>query len=261
MIPLILASSLFLSCNRTKERSIQPAKDYALLHQNLSEIIPIVIHTGQSHSYLVDRLRSGTDTLNSCATYHYLQGDTVDISQSPVQFEITFSQCYDFDNELKNGTLKCIQYEYFNVDSSNCFVTFDAFSLNGNLISGSFNLRKQDGNNYKISTSNLEIIVGTRAIRYQGAMTYQMSTGAYVDLLYDNSLVVIDNSVLTDRYGTEVEIRNEGIGKSLACKWFSSGFVELEDNEAESIVLDFGTGSCDNDATVTNTNEDIIIEL
>lgn len=258
---VIATSILLIGCNRNSERSIQPARDYALMQEGLSNVIPLVIHTGQSETYLLGVLEAGVDTLNSCATYLYLDGDTLDITNEPIQYEVTFSQCIDHDEELKNGSLQCIQYDYFNVDSSSCFVTFDAFSIDNHILNGSMNIRRIDGNNYKISTANLKLIVGTREVNYSGSLFYNMGTGSDVNLLYDNSVVMSDAGSLNDRYGNNYVVNNEGISKILSCNWFNTGFVELEDIEGESIILDYGAGACDNQATVTYSGKDIVIDL
>lgn len=257
---LVVAFSI-VSCNRNTEKSIQPARDYVLIQEGLSNVIPLIIHTGQSQTYLMDNFHAGFDTLNSCASYVYLTGDTLDITNDPIQYEITFSQCTDHDEELKNGSLQCILYDYFNVDSSSCFVSFDAFSINNNILSGSVTIKRTSGNNYKISTSNLKLIVGTREINYSGSLFYNMSTGGDVNLLYDNDITVSDAGSLNDRYSNDYTVNNEGISKSLSCNWFNQGFVELEDIEGESIVLDYGAGACDNHATVTYSGDDVVINL
>lgn len=259
---LIFALGLIIvSCNRNTEKSIQPARDYILIQEGLSNVLPLVIHTGQSESYLLEALSNGFDTLNSCATYIYLDGDTLDITNNPMQFEIAFSQCNDMDGELKNGSLQCILYDYFNVDSSSCFVTFDAFSLNNNILSGSLTIKRVGGNSYKIATTNLKLIVGTREINYEGSLLYSMGTGSDVNFLYDNFISVNDEGSLNDRYGDVFTINNDGISKELDCEWFNNGFVELEDVDGESIVLDYGAGTCDEHATVTYSGEDIVINL
>lgn len=260
-IYIITATLFFISCNRNTEKSIQPARDYILIQEGLSNVVPLIIHTGQAESYLMNTFHAGSDTLNSCANYAYLAGDTLDITNDPIQFEISFSQCTDHDNELKNGSLQCILYDYFNVDSSSSFVTFDAFSINNNILSGSLNIKRIGGNNYKVSTSNLKLIVGTREINYSGSLYYNMSTGSDVNLLYDNAITVIDAGSLNDRYGNDYTVNNEGISKNLSCNWFNNGFVELEDVEGESIVLDYGAGACDNHATVTYSGDDVVINL
>lgn len=256
-----LLSLTLYSCNRNTERSIQPARDYVLMHEGLSNVIPLVIHTGQSQTYLLDVLNYGADTLNSCASYVYLAGDTLDITNSPMQYEISFSQCSDMDHELKNGNLSCILYDYFNVDSASCFVSFDAFSVNNNILSGSLTIKRTGGNAYRVSTTNLKLIIGTREINYAGAIIYNMGTGGNVNLLLDNFIMVSDEGSLNDRYGNDFTINNEGISKELNCDWFNDGFVELEDVDGESIVLDYGAGSCDNNGTVTYSGEDILINL
>ncbi|MCB9195639.1 MAG: hypothetical protein H6600_06090 [Flavobacteriales bacterium] len=262
ILPIVfLISIVLIGCNRTAEKSLQPARDYILIQEGLSNVVPLLIHTGQSQAYLHDVLSSGMDTLNSCATYTYLDGDTIDISVNPMQYEITYSQCNDYDQELKNGTLQCILYEYFNVDSADCFVAFDAFSINDNILSGSITIKRIGGNDYKISTSNLKLIIGTREINYSGSLFYSMGTGGNANLLYDNYISVSDEGSLNDRYGNDFTVNTEGISKELNCEWFNGGFVELEDIEGESIVLDYGAGACDNSATVTYSGEDVVINL
>ncbi len=261
VVVIAFICSILMSCNRTSEKSIQPARDYLLIQECLSNVVPLVIHTGQSEAYLYETLSNEEDTLNSCASYIYLDGDTLDITNEPMQFEITFSQCTDYDLELKNGTLQCILYDYFNVDSASCFVAFDAFSINNNILSGSLTIKRAGGNSYKVSTSNLKLIIGTREINYAGSLTYNMGTGGNANWLLDNFITVSDEGTLNDRYGHDFNVNNEGISKVLECDWFNNGFVELEDTDGESIVLDYGVGACDNQATVTYSGEDVVIDL
>lgn len=261
LVFIIFLGLILIGCNRNQGKSIQPARDYVLIQESLSNVIPLVIHTGQSEAYLLQALSDGFDTLNSCASYVYLAGDTLDISLDPIQYEITFSQCTDHDSELKNGSLQCILYDYFNVDSASCFVSFDAFSIDNNILSGSLNIKRLSGNNYKITTTNLKLIVGTREINYEGSLIYNMGTGSDVDWLFDNFINVSDAGSLNDRYSNELTINNEGISKGLDCNWFNAGFVQLEDLSGESLVLDYGAGSCDNHATVTYSGEDTVIDL
>lgn len=257
----MIFSGILMSCNRTTERKLEPARDYALIQEGLSNVVPLIIHTGQSDNFLLETLKNGIDTLNSCATYTYLDGDTLDISNEPMQYEITFQQCIDRDMELKNGGLQCILYDYFNVDSSSCFVSFNSFSINDNILSGSLTIKRISGNTYKISTSSLKLILGTREINYAGSLFYTMGTGSNANLLYDNVISVSDEGSLNDRYGNDYIIYTEGISKGLDCEWFNEGFVQLDDADGESTVMDYGAGSCDNHATVTFSGEDVVIDL
>ena len=58
---------LLTSCVKSKERDLQTSKDYALIQNNLSMVVPLVIHSVQSKSYVLDKINSEEDTLNSCA--------------------------------------------------------------------------------------------------------------------------------------------------------------------------------------------------
>jgi len=122
-------------------------------------------------------------------------------------------------------------------------------------------IKRVSGNTYKISTSNIKLIIGTREINYAGSLFYSMGTGADVNLLHDNNIMVSDEGSLNDRYGHEFNLFTDGISKNLYCEWFNEGFVQLEDANGESLVMDYGTGTCDNHATVTFSGEDIVIDL
>lgn len=255
MKKLLLILSLFIllgsSCTKSKERSSQAAKDYALVLSNISEVTPLIVHTIQSQAYVMDRIRNNSDTLNSCASYLYIAGDTVDIENGNVVIEVLFSQCMDFDGVLKNGSLIVNISNYFDVDSAECTVQLTDFSINNNIFSGTLNLKRKGSNEFEITTNNVNVIVGTKQISYEGTWLCTMGTGADVGLLYDNLLEVEEIGELVDKFGSLVQTIGSDLHRDLTCNWFNQGIAELEDSEGESQILDFGDGSCDNVATVT----------
>jgi hypothetical protein len=254
-LSLILSVFILLgsSCIKSKERSAQASKDYALVLSNISEVTPLIAHTIQSQAYLMDRIRSGNDTINSCANYLYISGDTVDINNENVVVEILFSQCVDFDGVLKNGSLVLNISDYFDVDSAECTVVLSDFSINNNIFSGNLKLKRKGSNQFEITTSDIKVGVGTRQISYAGRWLCNMGTGGDVTLLYDNLLEIEEEGKLVDRFGAAVQTIGTGLIRNMSCNWFNLGVSELEDEneEGESQILDFGDGSCDNIATVS----------
>jgi hypothetical protein len=257
IIVTFMAASLISGCRKSKEKSIQASKDYALVQTNISYVAPLIIHTVQSQNYMMDRIRSGQDTLNSCASYNYISGDTVDIASQNLTVEILFSQCMDFDNALKNGSLIIELENYFDADSAMCFVKFDDFSLNDNIISGNLALQRLGGNNFEVITSNLIIFVETRQIKYAGKLKFNMGTGSDALRLYDNNLTIQEEGEITDRFGNFSQTIGTDLIRSLSCNWFGEGLVEIEDVDGDSQILDFGLGTCDNLGYITYANEEI----
>ena len=257
----VLITLLFTNCRKSKEKSIQSSKDYALVQTNISHIAPLVIHTIQSQNYLLKRLRTAEDTLNSCANYTYLQGDTVDIAVQNVKFEILFVNCIDFDGALKNGSLIVDLENYFDVDSAVCNVLLDNFSINGNIMSGNISLKRIGSNNFEVQTSNVKVFVETRQISYDGKLTLNLGTGNDIQLLYDNNLAAQEEGALVDRFGNLSLSLGNDLERNFTCNWITSGFVELEDSDGDSQVLDFGIGVCDNIGVITFAEEEVTFAI
>lgn len=258
LLVLILSGA---SCTKSEERSTQASKDYALVLTDVSRVVPLVIHTIQSQSYVLERIRSSEDTLNSCASYIYIAGDTVDINNGNVVLEMLFSQCIDFDGALKNGSLILNISDYFDVDSANCSVQLTDFSINNNIFTGTLGLKRKGSNQFEVSASNLKVFVGTKQITYQGTWLCEIGTGGDVALLYDNSLKVEEEGQLIDRYGGTAQIIGSNLMRDFSCDWFSLGLVELEDEEGESQILDFGNGTCDDVGIITTGENDVTFAI
>ncbi len=252
-LSLILSFIILLAtgCTKSEEKSSQGAKDYAIVMSNIADVAPLVVHTIQSQSYVLGRIRNNSDTLNSCANYQYISGDTVDIENGNVNLEILFSQCVDFDGALKNGSLLLNISNYFDVDSATCSVILSDFSINNNIFSGTLNLKRKGSNQFEIVANNVNVVIGTRQISYEGSILCTMGTGGDAMLLYDNLLEIEEEGELVDRFGAVFQTIGTGLVRDLSCNWISEGLSELEDVEGDSQILNFGNGFCDNVATVT----------
>lgn len=245
------------SCTKSTERSIQASKDYALIMTDISLIVPLVAHTVQSKGYVMDRIRSAQDSLNSCASYLYVSGDTVDITNQNLVIEVLYSQCVDFDGAHKNGSLMLNISNYFDVDSATCSVQLKDFSINNNIFSGVINFKRKGSDEFEVSATGMQIFVGTKQILYKGSWRCEMGTGTSASFLFDNLIEVEELGTLEDRFGNVFQTIGSGLVRDLSCNWFGSGVVELEDAEGESQILDYGSGSCENVATITSVENDI----
>jgi hypothetical protein len=259
---ILLIIFVAASCRKREiDKDIQPSVDYMLIQNNLARIVPLVIHTVNNKERLNVIFADSIDTLNSCAKYFYVSGDTVDINNQDIEFKITFDMCMDADSVLKNGTVNCKIDNYLKFDGGLCRISFDDFSINGNELEGVIFITKKPGNEFTLQTIQLFQRFGTRRILYNGKMDYSMSYGALNDEMNDDVLTSADNGILTDIYNNEAEISNPGIRKSLGCSYFTNGLVEIVNDENVTQVLDIGNGACDNEIEITFEDESFIIRL
>ena len=67
----------FSSCRNETSQSIQSAKDYLVVSTGVSAVVPQVINSSKVLQYLKHLLGHQADSSNTCATYNYINGDTV----------------------------------------------------------------------------------------------------------------------------------------------------------------------------------------
>ncbi len=248
---------VFSSCVKSKEKNVQASKDFALVQTNISYIAPLVIHTIQSQAYFIERMRSNMDTLNATGVYNYISGDTVDIANENVIFEILYTQSIDIDEAFKNGSLIVEFDNYFDIDSAECSISMTDFSINNHIVSGTMTVKRIGSNQFEIKTNNFKVFIGTRQISYQGVLTCNMGTGSASSLLYDNQLEVDETGMLVDRFGALVQTIGTQLKRNFSCNWYATGITEIEDAEGNSQILDFGNGTCDNLGLISSGDTEI----
>jgi hypothetical protein len=136
-------------------------------------------------------------------------------------------------------------------------VTFEGFSIDGNQLEGSKSIVKvkENGNGNKeathtvdlsltLSTGEVVTLVGTR-VREKIEGDDTLLRGDDVYSISGNWKFVNKNGV--EFTGTIIE----NLRREYACKYIVSGVTEISKN-GNVYTLDFGDGSCDNKATLTN---------
>lgn len=250
----------FSSCKK-REKNIQASQDYAHFQNDLSAIIPLAIHLAQSKSYLNHILISQKDSLSTCASINYTSGDTSQISNAPIQFNLRYENCIDTDGFTKNGVINCTLSNYLSINGGSCVITLNSFRINDRVLSGSILITHTSGYDFKIATTHFVTKVGKRSYSYDGFLDYTITNGNNMALLTDNSVTVSDNGEFYDRFGKSYIVDNQGITRYLNCGYYSSGIVEIVNEDNTTQVLDFGVGQCSSQANVTFAEDVFTISL
>jgi len=251
-------------CKKRREKNIQPSKDFALISNDIQTIIPLVSTLTRTGDQIRTAIATGIDSLNTCATFTLVSGDTLNVSNSsPLTFDIDFgSGCVDLDDKHKKGVIRCTLYGYFSNIGANCSCSFIDFEIGGNVLSGNISITNTGALSMLITTSNLNLKVGKKYIYIDTDIrSTQLAGELSPSNLLDNSYLLTSTAVLTDRYGKEYDVFGEDLYKHYSCKWIAGGFAELNDDDNDVQVIEFGENACDNEAVISIDEKVYDIEL
>lgn len=259
---ITLVGFFITSCKQNTAKTIQPARDYALIFREISSVIPIAVLETQSTQKIKTILTDSTDTLNTCASFYYISGDTSTSSFQNINFNIDYkSGCVTNDNSFKEGIINCYSFFPFSSSEGKISLNFSNFRVDGNLFSGTIVVQKTT-EGFKATSNNLSISVGKKAIVYSGTSKWVTTIPITSDtLIVDNHYQVSDSCQLTSRYGDAYTCVSTNLYKLCDCRWFTEGITEIVDSQNETQIIDYGKGTCENKATVSSNNDVYNVDL
>ncbi|CAL2090997.1 hypothetical protein [Tenacibaculum sp. 190524A05c] len=138
-------------------------------------------------------------------------------------------------------------------------VTFEEFSVDGNQLEGSKSVVKvkenANGNKEATHTVDLTLTLSTgEVVTLEGTRTREKIEGDDTFLRGDDVYLISGNWKFVNKNGVEFTGNIiEKLRREYACKYIVSGITEISKN-GNVYTLDFGDGSCDNKATLTNAD-------
>jgi hypothetical protein len=153
----------------------------------------------------------------------------------------------------------------FRTTGSVISVTFEGYSVNGFAIAGIYSITNNStGNGLNISTQvtggKITYPDGTY-YNYGGAKTIVQSAGTATPAIADDEFTITGNNTLSSSDGKAVTgtIKTPLLKKN-SCRNIVSGSVDIVYNGIKAL-LDYGSGDCDNTATITVANKTETITL
>ncbi len=138
-------------------------------------------------------------------------------------------------------------------------VSFEEFSIDGNQLEGSKSIVKvkENGNGNKEATHTVDLSLTLSTgeiVTLEGTRTREKIEGDDTFLRGDDVYSISGSWKFVNKDGIEFTgTIIENLRREYACKYIVSGITEISKN-GEVYTLDFGDGSCDNKATLTNAN-------
>jgi len=198
---------------------------------------------------------------------------TIDSSGNQTIITVTYNNyCNGRNLRIKNGKIIItIEGRYADVASAyRKEVTFQNFTINGNLIEGTRVIAKDSANPYvyhiTLQNSKITFTDGTSCTRTVETRT-RTWTGGYntPNFLWDDTYTIEGTASGVNRQGKSyTHTITTPLQISLDCPWIKAGVIRFEvtdDKVTREATLDYGTGACDNIGTVTIEGKTYTIRL
>ncbi|HTJ14409.1 MAG TPA: hypothetical protein VL547_20360 [Dinghuibacter sp.] len=192
-------------------------------------------------------------------------GDTSSLSISvtpttpgvfPKTVTISFGNGFtDLWGNVYTGSISMVFTGPLSVAGNSATTTFTNYSVNSIGLSGTHVITNASAGNkiaFNIQIENAKITVGTFWVTWSANHTWTMTAGASTPWYpFDDTYSVTgQGGGSTSTNFTWTSTIQTALTKAYICPWFEAGTVQVVTNYGTG-VLDFGSGTCDNQATVT----------
>lgn len=203
-----------------------------------------------------DASRSSNHHLPSCVTVTRVRhGDTLNVT-----WEFDPAGCQMPNGRTYTGTINILRTWNRQDHEFHLYVTFsDDFSVDGIDVDGGFertHVRQNTNGNPETEFSFALTITRPNGDSMQtaGTRTREFAEGYNTPNPHDN-VWLITGSWTTTRFNGDQYVVNitQPLRKEFDCRWYVSGTMQIVKN-GRTFVLDFGNGTCDDEATLTLPN-------
>ncbi len=136
-------------------------------------------------------------------------------------------------------------------------VNFDGYAVNGYTVAGTYLVTpsiSSAGVSFKVAVTNGSITFPNGQVNtYSGTETVVQTGGLTTATVADDVYAVTGSFTYSNSNGENITgTITKALVKSFDCKNITSGTIAFVYNNTKNGVLDFGSGTCDNQATVTS---------
>ena len=258
VIALFLVA-FFASCDTNKDEnstnSFQSVKDNALSENIYNDVFEQVNSASTSSQ---DELNGGTKAvLSGCATITLTPFDTITWPKT-LTIDFGTSNCLGTDGNYRRGIIQAVLTDWYREPGSVRTVTFLDYYVNDNKVDG---MKTIENNGYNTNSNlNYDITVTNGIITKPDSSQIFWSASRNREWINgDSTWVLIDDEYLISGYTDGINSLGDTFGVTInvplhfkvGCPWMMAGEITLENQNLPDRVVDFGNGTCDNQATVT----------
>ena len=260
----------FTSCKKDKDETLDSdtsaASDNALAEGTYNDVHNIAdeASSGSLTSYLMTSGSGERGLLSTCATI------TNDTTVMPHMLTIDFgtSNCLCNDGRYRRGVINCSYSGHYRDSLATHTITFTNYFVNDNQVMGTKTVTNNGHNAaghlvYNVTVNGSIIKAsGAGTVTWNSTRTREWIQGESTPTWSDDVYLITGSASGNNAAGRSFTINiTTPLRREIGCHHFVSGVFELTPSGKPVRVVDYGTGACDNTATVTISGHTYTITL
>lgn len=275
-IATLSLSLFFLNSCKKKDNEVdtetQSVVDNSICEQEFMQIQPttnnLAINTKGTGA---KKVTANSFLLAACDTLVYISGDTTYANlSSPPKWQFSFTSCSaaNHDGVVRTGTILVTFLGKPKTAGSKAIIKMLNYKVNNNItyacdsIVVTTQASTSTTKGFQVEIINGVCTGGTGwTIKYSSNKTITMNNNGTPLVFVDDFTTVSGTSNGTNREGRNFSVTINSIIKPLNCKWITSGSLDLTPEGLSKRTVDYGNGTCDDDATYTVNGQTIAFKL
>ncbi len=253
------------SCKKDKiDSDTTSSEDNSLAENMFEDVFKVVDET----------LKSNDLDDNKSYVFNYNYGDCATVTISPfghgvfpktITVDFGDSNCEGNDGVFRRGKIITTITDYYRNDDCVITTTLDNYYVNDYKVEGTKTVTNQGRNDAGHLHYTIEVTDATitspegEEITWQSNRTREWIEGEETTVLTDGLAGILDDvysitgsSSGVNRFGKSYTITiTKALRVEADCFWISEGTIEIAPEDRKIRTLDYGDGTCDNNATVT----------
>jgi hypothetical protein len=245
---------LFVGCrknDRDKDTDTSASRDNAIAENSFAGIFKSIGEFSDSLSQL---------RISSCATYS-ISPSIVDTTTWPKTLTINFgtTNCACADGNLRRGVITAVFTGQYRKSGTVITIFTSNYYHNDNLVQVGTHTITNNGINasgnisYTINVQNASVTTPNGLIKWNSLRTREWIAGASTTLNpWDDIYSITGTANGTAANGNTFDVTiNSPLIVALNCAYIEKGILTLTPQHLSPRIIDFGSGACDNAATVS----------
>jgi hypothetical protein len=266
-LALLLLSALFLmvfSCEKNDDNDLgnTVSSEVGQFESILTDADNMLGQVWQGDGSIEQRLSSPAGSLEStgCATV------THDTSANSIVIDFG-SGCTGLDGRTRAGRILISYTGAYFVAGSSHVMTFDAFYVDGRHIEGVRTITNTGTDNagnmaWNVQATNMRITFsGGNWRTWNSTRTRTLIGGAGNNNWLDDVYRINGTGSGSNSNGQSFSAVISSLIRNNSCRWITAGSISISPSGKPTRIIDFGSGNCDDQATVSIGNRSVTITL
>ena len=238
---------------KSRDKEVNATKDDALADKLFSELTDITDEAVRGNEKSYKGLMLDTIFMGPCVTV------TIDTLSFPLTITIDFGDvnCLCNDNKWRRGKIHVQHDGPFWAVGTMITTTLEDYFVNNHQLTGTKILTNQGLNSngnptWTVQVDGQVIKPDGGVITWVGNRMREWASGHNTPFIWwdDTYMFTGSHNVVAANGATMSATIIQGLEVQLNCYWIKSGIIELQHSDLPLIVLDYGAGTCDDDAIV-----------